>query len=103
MARSRIRGRAAGRASRKCASSRRPAIAFVRCRAARTRFMASIRECAVVAADIVDDASIAKAFAGVDAVFYTHPLRGPAPRDSALRPDRAIWLDRLGRAARMPV
>jgi uncharacterized protein YbjT (DUF2867 family) len=54
----------------------------------------------VVAADIVDDASIAKAFAGVDAVFYTHPLRGPAPRDSALRPDRAIWLDRLGRAAK---
>jgi uncharacterized protein YbjT (DUF2867 family) len=54
----------------------------------------------VMPADITDDKSVARAFEGADAVFYTHPLRGPAPRDSAQRPDRAIWLDRLGRAAK---
>jgi uncharacterized protein YbjT (DUF2867 family) len=54
----------------------------------------------VMAADITDSESVSPAFKGVDADFYTHPLRGPAPRDSAQRPDRAIWLDRLGRAAK---
>lgn len=54
----------------------------------------------VVAADINDDASVARAFDGVDAVFYTHPFRGPAPGASRERNDRAYFLDRLGRAAK---
>jgi uncharacterized protein YbjT (DUF2867 family) len=54
----------------------------------------------VFAADINDDASIARAFDGVDAVFYTHPFRGPAPGSTRQRNDRAYFLDRLGRAAK---
>jgi uncharacterized protein YbjT (DUF2867 family) len=54
----------------------------------------------VAPADITDDRSLAEAFEGVDAVFYTHPLRGPVTRNSSERPDRALWLDRLGRAAK---
>ena len=33
----------------------------------------------IVPADINDDRSMAHAFDGADAVFYTHPFRGPAP------------------------
>lgn len=54
----------------------------------------------VVPADIADDKSVRRAFEGVDAVFYTHPLRGVVARSSAERPDRAVWLDRLGRLAK---
>lgn len=54
----------------------------------------------VMRADINDDVSIARAFDGVDAVFYTHPFRGPAPGSTRERSDRAYHLDRLGRAAK---
>lgn len=54
----------------------------------------------VVGADINDEHSIARAFEGVDAVFYTHPFRGPAPGAERERADRAFYLDRLGKAAK---
>ena len=54
----------------------------------------------VMATDLTDDAAVARAFEGADAVFYTHPLRGVIARDSSDRSDRAVWLDRLGRAAK---
>lgn len=54
----------------------------------------------VVPADIMDDASVQRAFEGVDAVFYTHPLRGPTPGENRDRSDRAAALDRLGRFAK---
>jgi uncharacterized protein YbjT (DUF2867 family) len=31
----------------------------------------------ILPADIMDEPSLQRAFDGVDAVFYTHPLRGP--------------------------
>jgi len=54
----------------------------------------------IVPADIMDDASIARAFDGVDTVFYTHPLRGPARGETRDRSDRVAALDRLGRLAK---
>ena len=54
----------------------------------------------VVSADINDAESVDRAFDGVDAVFYTHPFRGPAPGSSRTRNDRAYYLDLLGRAAK---
>lgn len=54
----------------------------------------------VMPADIMDAASIERAFAGVDAVFYTHPLRGPVPGEARDRSDRTASLDRLGRIAK---
>jgi len=54
----------------------------------------------VVPADINDSQSLARAFEGVDAVFYTHPFRGPAPGGERQRNDRAYHLDRLGRLAK---
>ncbi len=54
----------------------------------------------IVPADINDDRSLAHAFDGADAVFYTHPFRGPAPGAMRARNDRAFTLDRLGRIAK---
>lgn len=54
----------------------------------------------IVPADIMDEASIRRAFEGVDAVFYTHPLRGPTPGEARDRSDRSASLDRLGRLAK---
>ena len=54
----------------------------------------------IVPADIMDEASIRRAFEGIDAVFYTHPLRGPTPGEARDRSDRSASLDRLGRLAK---
>ncbi len=54
----------------------------------------------IMPADIMDEASLARAFEGVDAVFYTHPLRGPTPGEARDRSDRSASLDRLGRVAK---
>lgn len=54
----------------------------------------------VVSADIADDRSMIEALTGCDAAFYTQPLRGPTPGLESSRPDRAYWLDKVGRAAK---
>ena len=53
----------------------------------------------IMPADIMDEASLARAFEGVDAVF-SHPLRGPTPGEARDRSDRSASLDRLGRVAK---
>jgi uncharacterized protein YbjT (DUF2867 family) len=44
----------------------------------------------VMPAELADDASLAAAVRGADAVFYTHPLSAP---------DRARWVGRVGKAS----
>jgi uncharacterized protein YbjT (DUF2867 family) len=46
----------------------------------------------IVPADLYDNGSLVKAFAGADAVFHTHPLRA--------RADRAVIAGNVGRAAK---
>jgi uncharacterized protein YbjT (DUF2867 family) len=54
----------------------------------------------ILPADIMDEPSLQRAFDGVDAVFYTHPLRGPTRGEARDRSDRVGALDRLGRVAK---
>ncbi len=44
----------------------------------------------VMPADTADDASLQAAVTGVDAVFYTHPVRAAG--------DRVVWVERVGQA-----
>lgn len=54
----------------------------------------------IVPANIIDDRSLAQALDGVDAAFYTHPLRGPEGASAGTASSRAFWLDRVGRVAK---